>query len=81
MDNKVDVIFRAQEKIHAQNIIISSLEESLVIKDDIIASLERQKKCNERQIANGELQQQQTLNLLEKYSRTLMEYGIAILHE
>jgi len=74
MDNKVDVIFRTQEKLHAQKIIIESLEESLKLKDAVIASLERK-------IHNNEWKQQQTLNLLEKYSLTLMEYGIAILHE
>jgi hypothetical protein len=60
MDNKVDVIFKLQERLSEKDIEISE-------KDIEISSLR--------------WQQQQTLNLLEKYSITLMEYGIAILHE
>jgi DNA-binding protein H-NS len=81
MDNKVDVIFRAQEKLHAQNIIIDSLEESLKLKDAVIHSLEKRLHSKDATIKSNEYKLQQTLNLLEKYSITLMEYGIAILHE
>ena len=50
-------------------------------KIDVIFKLQEQlDECKVEKYAL-EWKLQQTLDLLEKYSLTLMEYGIAILHE